>query len=136
MPRRTAACGTASTLVSVSSCSRTLTKVLAVPQAAVLRGTQGFYVYVVNADNSVSTRVVKPGPVDGDWMAIEGPLKVGEKVVIDGADRLRDGAKVEVIAADPKQRSGANAPTGAGRRGARNAGGAASRPRGAASGAP
>ena len=45
--------------------------------------------------------------------------------MIDGVDRLRDGAKVEVIAADPKQRAGANAPPGGGRRG----------PAGAASGA-
>jgi multidrug efflux system membrane fusion protein len=76
----------------------TLKDALTVPQAAVLRGTQGFYVYVVEADNTVSTRVVKPGVVDGDWMAIEGPVAPGEKVVVDGVDRLRQGAKVEVIA--------------------------------------
>ena len=102
----------------------TLTDALAVPPAAVLRGAQGFYVYVVNADSSVSTRVVKPGPVDGNWMAVEGPLQPGDKVVIDGADRLRDGAKVEVIASDPKQRPGASA---AGAGGARHAGRAAQR---------
>ncbi len=96
----------------------TLAGVLAVPPAAVLRGAQGFYVYVVNADSSVSTRIVKPGPADGSWMAVEGPLQPGDKVVIDGADRLRDGAKVEVIASDPKQRPGADAPAAGGRRGA------------------
>jgi multidrug efflux system membrane fusion protein len=85
----------------------TLAQVLAVPQAAVLRGAQGFYVYVVNDDSSVSTRVVKPGAADGDWTAVEGKLEAGERIVIDGVDRLRDGAKVEVIAADPKQRAGA-----------------------------
>ncbi|MFZ6722867.1 MdtA/MuxA family multidrug efflux RND transporter periplasmic adaptor subunit [Undibacterium sp. Ji49W] len=102
--------------VSVTLQMDTLTDVLAVPPSAVLRGAQGFYLYVVNADNTVSTRVITPGTVDGDWMAIEGPLKVGEKVVIDGVDRLREGAKVEVIASDPKQRAGANAPAG-GKRG-------------------
>jgi len=76
----------------------TLKQALTVPQAAVLRGTQGFYVYVVEADNTVSTRVLKPGVVDGDWMAVEGALKAGEQVVVDGVDRLRNGAKVEVIA--------------------------------------
>jgi len=96
--------------VSVRLQLDTLSKVLAVPSAAVLRGAQGFYLYVVNADNTVSTRVVKPGASDGDWIAVEGDLKAGEKVVIDGVDRLRDGAKVEVIAADPKQRAGASAP--------------------------
>ena len=83
----------------------TLKQVLAVPQAAVLRGTQGFYVYVVEADNTVSTRVLKPGVVDGDWMAVEGALKAGEQVVVDGVDRLRNGAKVEVIV--PNARGGA-----------------------------
>ncbi|WP_416760509.1 MdtA/MuxA family multidrug efflux RND transporter periplasmic adaptor subunit [Roseateles sp. So40a] len=82
---------------------------LAVPAAAVLRGAQGFYVYVVAPDNTVSTRVVQTGAVDGDWMAVDGKLEAGDRVVIDGVDRLREGAKVEVIASDPKQRAGANA---------------------------
>ena len=45
-------------------------------------------------------------------MAAEGPLKPDENVVIDGTDRLREGAKVELIAADPKQRAGAGAAAG------------------------
>ncbi len=90
----------------------TLPHALAVPQAAVLRGAQGFYVYVVNANNTVSTRVVTPGAVDSGWMAVQGPVQEGERVVIDGVDRLRDGAKVEVIAADPQQRVGAKASAG------------------------
>jgi membrane fusion protein, multidrug efflux system len=76
----------------------TLSQTLAVPQAAVLRGTQGFYVYVVEADHTVSVRVVKPGVVDGEWMAVSGAVKAGEQIVVDGVDRLREGAKVEVIA--------------------------------------
>jgi multidrug efflux system membrane fusion protein len=105
----------------------TLVDALTVPSAAVLRGAQGFYVYVVNtADNSVSTRVVKPGVVDGDATAVEGALKPGETVVIDGVDRLRDGAKVEVIAADPKQRAGATGGGDRKRGGNRGAMGAAS----------
>lgn len=96
-----------------------LRNALAVPQAAVLRGAQGFYVYVVNADNTVSTRVVQPGAVDASWMAVMGAVQPGDKVVIDGTDRLREGAKVEVIAADPKQRTGtgASAPAAGARRG-------------------
>ena len=119
--------------VSVTLQLDTLADVLAVPQAAVLRGAQGFYVYVVNADGTVSTRVVRPGAVDAGWMAVEGSLQPGEKVVVDGTDRLREGAKVEVIAADPMLRAGASAPAGGGgRRGARGASGVAS---GAANGA-
>ncbi|TAK96829.1 MAG: MdtA/MuxA family multidrug efflux RND transporter periplasmic adaptor subunit [Aquabacterium sp.] len=104
--------------VSVSLQVETLHDVLTVPPAAVLRGTKGYYVYVVGDDNKVATKVIKPGPVDGNWMAVEGPLNVGERVVIDGVDRLRDGAKVEVIAADPKQRAGARS-TGDGASGGR-----------------
>ena len=84
-----------------------LPHVLTVPQAAVLRGAPGFYVYVVAGDGRVVVRPVKPGPVDGDWMAVEGALNAGDRVVVDGVDRLRDGAKVEVIA--PAER-GASAP--------------------------
>jgi multidrug efflux system membrane fusion protein len=112
--------------VSVTLQLDTLSNTLAVPQAAVLRGTQGFYVYVVNADNTVSTRVIKPGAVDGEWMAVEGPLLSAERVVIDGVDRLRDGAKVEVIAADPKQRAGSGAAAAGAKRGVRAPASAAS----------
>lgn len=100
--------------VSVSLQVDTLHDVLAVPPAAVLRGAKGFYVYVVGADSTVSTKVVKPGPVDGNWMALEegGELRPGERVVIDGVDRLREGAKVEVIAADPKLRQGGDVAAG------------------------
>ena len=84
-----------------------LKSVLTVPTAAVLRGAQGFYVYVVNADNSVSTRVITPGAVDGNVIAVQGALQVGEIIVVDGTDRLREGARIEVIAADPRQRPGA-----------------------------
>lgn len=100
--------------VSVALQVDTLHDALAVPPAAVLRGTKGYYVYVVGKDSQVTTRVVKPGPVDGNWMAVEGELHVGERVVIDGVDRLREGAKVEVIVADPKQRAGASAPADGG----------------------
>lgn len=93
--------------VSVSLQVETLHAVKAVPTAAVLRGTKGYYIYVVGDENKVATKVVKTGPVDGNWMAIEGPVEPGDRVVIDGVDRLREGATVEVIAVDPKQRVGA-----------------------------
>jgi len=105
----------------------TLPQHLAVPSAAVQRGADGFYVYVVNADQSVSARKVVPGTVDGDWTAVDGAVQPGESVVIDGIDRLRDGAKVEVIAADPSKRAGAQPNKAhAGRRGASSTAGSAS----------
>ena len=72
---------------------------LAVPAAAVLQGSQGSFVYTVNADKTVSVRRVKTGALDKGWLGIEGDLKPGDRVVIDGSDRLREGAKVDVIVA-------------------------------------
>ncbi|WP_342619247.1 MdtA/MuxA family multidrug efflux RND transporter periplasmic adaptor subunit [Rhodoferax sp. GW822-FHT02A01] len=120
--------------VSVRLQLDTLSNVLAVPQAAVLRGAQGFYVYVVGDDNTVSTRVIKPGVVDGDWMAVEGAVQPGEKIVIDGVDRLRNGAKVEVIVPNAKPGGGGN--WKGGDKGGKAANGAAPAASGAAAPAP
>jgi multidrug efflux system membrane fusion protein len=73
--------------------------VLLVPNSAVQTGAPGTYVYVVNPDSSVSVRAVKTGPTDGHHTVITSGLQEGDKVVIDGADRLRDGAKVTVVGA-------------------------------------
>ena len=67
-----------------------------IPQAAVQRGAPGTFVYVVNADQTVSVRKVTLGPGDPTNVTITQGLTVGETVVIDGADKLRDGAKVSV----------------------------------------
>jgi membrane fusion protein, multidrug efflux system len=65
-----------------------------VPAAAVQRTTRGTFVYVVTPDHKVTARNVTVGVPDGDDVAIDAGLKPGERVVIDGADRLRDGATV------------------------------------------
>jgi multidrug efflux system membrane fusion protein len=70
---------------------------LTVPTVAVQLGSVGSYVYVVNADQTVSVVKVKPGPVSGNNSIIEQGLHEGQKVVIDGLDKLREGAKVRVI---------------------------------------
>ena len=67
-----------------------------VPVPAVQRGEPGTFVYVINADNTVSVRAVKLGPTDGAYTAVLSGLQVGEKVVTDGTDRLRDGAKITI----------------------------------------
>jgi multidrug efflux system membrane fusion protein len=71
-----------------------------IPSAGVQRGSQGTYVYIVNADQTVSLRLVKVGITEGDNSSIDDGLKPGESVVIDGADKLRDGLKVEVASKD------------------------------------
>jgi multidrug efflux system membrane fusion protein len=67
-----------------------------VPSSALQRGAQGIFVYVLNEDRTVSMRNVKIGPVDGTRIVIESGVSAGERVVIDGMDRLRDGMRVEV----------------------------------------
>jgi multidrug efflux system membrane fusion protein len=73
---------------------KTLHNTVMVPTAAIQRGAPGTYVYVINADNTVSVRPINIGPSDGPMAAVNSGLTVGERVVVDGTDRLRDGARV------------------------------------------
>jgi multidrug efflux system membrane fusion protein len=68
-----------------------------VPSAAVQRGAPGTFVYVVNSDGKVSLRKVALGPANGDLVSVTSGVKPGERVVIDGLDKLRDGSLVAVI---------------------------------------
>jgi len=77
----------------------TLQDTVRVPVPAVQRGEPGTFVYVVNADNTVSVRPIKVGPVDGNFEAVLSGLNAGDRVVTDGTDRLRDGALVTLPAA-------------------------------------
>ncbi|MBS4670047.1 hypothetical protein H8J13_28870, partial [Klebsiella pneumoniae] len=69
-----------------------------IPTAAIQRGAKGLFVYVVKEDNTVTVRPVKTGPVQDDLTVITDGVAAGETVVIDGIDRLREGAKVEAVA--------------------------------------
>ena len=69
-----------------------------IPVAGVQRGAQGTIAYVVKEDKTIAMRAVKLGPVEGENVAIESGISPGELVVVDGIDRLREGAKVEVSA--------------------------------------
>lgn len=78
-----------------------------VPSAAVLKGNQGNFVYVINEqEKTASMRPVVTGPATADIVAIESGLSVGEKIVVDGVDRLRDGAPVELSSPDSRQGGG------------------------------
>ena len=91
-----------------------------VPPVAVQRGPQGPYVYVLNNDQTVSRRGVREGHEDLAAVIVADGLKPGEKVVVDGAARLTDKAKVTVL---PPCRSGArHAPPGAATRYGRGGG--------------
>jgi multidrug efflux system membrane fusion protein len=79
---------------------KSLRGAVTVPSSAVQHGAPGTYVYVVGADNTVAARSVDLGPLDGAMFAVNAGLSPGDRVVVDGADRLRDGAKVLVSAAE------------------------------------
>ncbi len=84
-----------------------------VPQAAVQRGPNGAYVYVVGADDKATRRAVRVGHEDITGAVIEDGLHPGEQVVVDGAARLTDGAKVTIAqppGAEPARRQGKTAP--------------------------
>ena len=83
--------------VNVRLLADTLKGVALAPNAAVQVGPSGNFVYVVNADSTVSRRDVVTGPGDGRRTTVNSGIQEGDKVVIDGLDRLRDGAKVTVV---------------------------------------
>jgi multidrug efflux system membrane fusion protein len=70
-----------------------------VPSVAIQRGTQGAFVYVVKEDQTAAARPITVGATQGDDASVEG-VKPGEMVVVDGADKLRDGSKVEIQSGD------------------------------------
>jgi membrane fusion protein, multidrug efflux system len=76
--------------------------VIVIPSAAVQRGAQGLFVYVVRPDSTVAQRVVKLGPSDAQRVSVSEGLAVGEIVVTDGMDRLRPGASVQTSAQRPQ----------------------------------
>jgi multidrug efflux system membrane fusion protein len=88
---------------------KSLHGVVTVPSSAVQHGAPGAYVYLVGADDTVSARTVELGPLDGAMFAVNAGLSPGDRVVVDGADRLRDGAKVLVSGAKGSSNGGAAA---------------------------
>ncbi|AOK16195.1 RND transporter MFP subunit [Burkholderia cepacia] len=84
-----------------------------VPTSAVLTGSIGQFVYVVKPDNTVTVRKVTIGPVDGERTSIVSGVSLGERVVTDGSDRLREGAKISIPADKPKGASGTSGAHGA-----------------------
>ena len=81
----------------------TLRDATIVPSAAVQRGVQGTFVYVLKDDKTVALRLVKVGASEGENVMVDSGVSPGEVVVVEGSDRLRDGAKAEVP--DPASRA-------------------------------
>ena len=89
----------------------TLKNAVLVPTPAVLSGAPGDYVYLANADNSVSVHKVTLGPSDGKNTVILSGLAVGDTVVVDGTDRLTDNAKISVATTKTAPQDGADTAT-------------------------
>ena len=103
--------------VNIRLLVNTLHNQTVVPVAAVQRGADGSFVFVVTPEKTVNQRDVKTGVQDGDNIQILSGLKPGDTVVVDGADRLRDGADVEI----PNQTAKIAVPSGGGNDAARAA---------------
>jgi len=88
-----------------------------VPSAAIQRGPQGTYVFVVKPDNTAEMRNVAISISQGNFTAISQGLTPGELVVTDGQDKLQPGTKVAV------REPGAGGQNGGGQNGGRNGGG-------------
>ena len=76
-----------------------LHNVVVAPSAAIQRGTDGTFVYLVGADSTVSVRKITVGPTQGTTVAVTDGLQPGDRVVVDGSDRLRAGSRVVVAGA-------------------------------------
>ncbi|HTH79329.1 MAG TPA: efflux RND transporter periplasmic adaptor subunit [Ramlibacter sp.] len=83
-----------------------------VPVAALRHGNNGDYVFVLNNDHTVTMRPVKPGQATVDKVQIASGLQPGERVITEGADRLRDGSRVILPGEQPSagRRDGASSP--------------------------
>jgi multidrug efflux system membrane fusion protein len=86
--------------------------------SGVQRGVPGTFVYLINPDSTVTVRPIKLGVADGDRVEVASGLAPGDHIVIDGADKLREGAKVVVRqpndAAAPASAAPAAGPNGPG----------------------
>ena len=97
--------------VNVQLLLRTIDAAVVVPVIALRHGPSGDFVYVVNADRTVALRNVTAGISGVNDVAITNGLAVGEQVVTEGGDRLKDGARIQTsaerpTAAEPSTRGG------------------------------
>jgi len=83
--------------VNVRLLADTLKHAVLVPSASVQFGTNGTFVYVMDGDNKVKIRQLKVGPSDEQSTVVTEGLADGDRVVLEGTDRLRDGSTVEVV---------------------------------------
>jgi len=105
--------------VNVRLLLRSIADAVVVPVTAIRNGPNGDFVYVINDDRTVSVRAVERGIATSDVISITKGLALGERVVTEGGDRLREGARVQLASDRPA--SGASGAYGGGRRAASGA---------------
>lgn len=76
---------------------QTLKNAVVVPTAAVQFGSRGTYVYLVNDQSQATIRDVVLGPADGEVQSVVKGLQGGERVILEGLDRLREGRVVTLV---------------------------------------
>lgn len=72
-----------------------------IPSAAVQFGARGTFVFVLGADDKVQIRAIQVAASDGATSLVEGGVKVGERLVLEGTDKLKEGSQVQVIGNEP-----------------------------------
>ena len=82
------------TSVSVSLKTRKGVASPAIPPTAILQDIQGPYVWTLDDDGIASRRTIARGDLKGDWLIVEKGLKAGERIVTEGAHRVRKGMKI------------------------------------------
>jgi membrane fusion protein (multidrug efflux system) len=82
------------TTVGVTLSSKNGVKRPAIPPTAILQDIQGPYVWVVDKDGKAVRRTIARGDLNGDWLIVEKGLKPGEKLVVQGAHKVRKGMKI------------------------------------------
>ncbi|VXC96108.1 MdtA/MuxA family multidrug efflux RND transporter periplasmic adaptor subunit [Serratia oryzae] len=85
----------------------TLHDAIVIPSAALQMGNEGHFVWLLNEDNKVSKQRVSAGVQDSQQVVITTGVKVGDRVVTDGIDRLTEGMQVEVLAPQQPQEGAA-----------------------------
>ncbi|BFU94399.1 MAG: RND efflux system, membrane fusion protein [Nitrospira sp.] len=85
-----------------------------VPQRAVQQGPKGAVVYVVGKDDKVEVRDVKAADWEGDRWLIEEGLHAGERVIVDGFQRILPGAQVKAVPVSSATTDAVPAPVAAG----------------------
>ena len=85
------------------------TEAILIPQRAVMQGPQGSFVYVVGQDEKIDIRDVTASDWKGDQWLIDGGLKTGDRVVVNGLMKIGPGAPVKAVPWSPTGAPSANA---------------------------